>query len=300
MDRRGIGFREPDAKYSLYLADQIQRSELSEIAVILKAVSDMRAAYLESDVLFLSSRLDPLPLVSLEAIHHAKPVVCFKSATGIAEYLARDPVASFGIVPFLDVEAAAGRIFRLIEDADLRLQVGQASRKLAKSRFSLERYVEELDGIAQECALKKQQEKADRLVISRSNLFDAGFFSCPLNPRSRDPIRHYISAYSSGIRPRKAFPGFHPGIYAERNDTKGRDPLAHYLDSGQPPGPWSLMSFARHRKLSRAANNPSGSGFICISTIMRWRKEIFDQLQGINSRIDLLISVTSAAGSRSC
>ena len=180
---------------SLLVEDQIQRSELSEIAVVLRAVSDMRAAYLESDGLFVSSRLDALPLVALEAIHHAKPVVCFKSATAIAEYLAQDPLASFGIAPFLDVESAARRIFRLIEDADLRLQVGHASAKLAESRFGLDRYVAELDKIAQECALKKQQEKADRLVISRSNLFDTGFFTCPVHPgSSRDPIRHYISA----------------------------------------------------------------------------------------------------------
>ena len=100
--------KEPDSKYSLYLADQIERSGLNDVAIIMKSVSDIEGAYLESDVLFLSSRLDPLPLVSLDAIHHAKPVVCFKSATGIAEYLAQDPVAAFGIVPFLDVEAAAG------------------------------------------------------------------------------------------------------------------------------------------------------------------------------------------------
>ena len=64
-----------------------------------------------------------------------RPVVCFESTTGIAEYLAHDPLASFGVVPLLDVEEAAGRIFRLIEDSDFRLQVGEASRQLAKSRF---------------------------------------------------------------------------------------------------------------------------------------------------------------------
>ena len=127
----------PDEKYSLYLADQIQRSGLNGVAIIMKAVSDIEGAYLESDVLFLSSRLDPLPLVCLEAIHFAKPVVCFESATGIAEYLAQDPIAAFGIVPFLDVEAAARQIFRLIEDSELRVQIGQASKKLANSRFAL-------------------------------------------------------------------------------------------------------------------------------------------------------------------
>jgi glycosyltransferase involved in cell wall biosynthesis len=282
-----------DAKYSLYLTDQIQRSELNEVAVILKAVSDMEGAYHESDILFLSSRLDPLPLVSLEAIHYAKPVVCFKSATGIVEYLAHDPLASFGIVPFLDVESAACRIFRLIEDGDLRFQVGQASKKVTKSQFRFERYVAELDGIAQECALKKQQEKADRLVISQSNLFDTGFFSCPLSPQSsRDPIRHYISAYSSGIRPRKAVPGFHPGIYEERNETKGRDPLAHYLDSGKPPGPWSFEVIHKASEAPRAEQSLR-VGLHLHLYYHEMSGEIFERLRGVNRRIDLLISVTS-------
>ena len=171
----------PDEKYRLYLADQIQRCELNEVAAIVKTVSGAGGAYLESDALFLSSRLDSLPLAFLEAIHFAKPVVCFKSATGAAEYLAQEPLASFGIVPFLDVESAAGRIFRLIEDRELRLQIGQAS-KMLESRFRFDRYVEEIERTARQCALKKQQEVADRLVISQSNLFNGEFFSSPPAP----------------------------------------------------------------------------------------------------------------------
>ena len=284
--------REPDAKYSLYLADQIQRSGLNGIAVILKAVPDMEGAYLESDVLFLSSRLDPLPLVSLDAIRHAKPVVCFKAATGIAEYLTQDPLAAFGIVPFLDIEAAAGRIYRLIEDAELRLQAGQASKRLS-GQFRLDRYVEELDRIGQRCAIKKRQEKTDRLIIAQSSLFDTGFFLSPLEPPvSQDPVRHYLSAYSTGIRSRKAFPGFHPGIYEERNELRGRDPLAHYLVAGKPAGPWKF-------DVIRAASEAEGGGQSLRVGLhlhlyhYEMSEEIFEQLRGISSRTDLLISVAS-------
>ena len=191
-------------------------------------------------------------------------------ATAIAEYLAQDPLASFGIAPFLDVESAAHRIFRLIEDADLRLQVGHASAKLAESRFGLDRHVAELDKIAQECALKKQQEKADRLVISRSNLFDTGFFTGPVHPgSSRDPIRHYISAYSSGIRPRKPFPAF------TRESTENATILTDVIPwritwiMGSPRDNGALRSFATPGK-PRVSNNRLGPDFIYISTTMRW------------------------------
>ena len=105
------------------------------------------------------------------------------------------------------------------------------------------------------CALKKEQEKADRLVISKSNLFDIGFFTCPLSPENQhDPIRSYISAYSSGLRPRKALPGFHPGIYEEHNDMNGRDPLAHYLDNGLPARTMDLRGYSSRIKTSLLRN----------------------------------------------
>ncbi len=248
--------KEPDAKYSLYLADQIQRSGLNDVAIILKAVSDMEGAYLESDVLFLSSRLDPLPLVSLEAIHLAKPVVCFESATGIAEYLAQDPVAAFGIVPFLDVEAAARRIFRLIEDSELRLQIGQASKKLANSRFRFDRYVEEIDRIARQCALKKQQEKADRLVISQSNLFDARFFSSPRSPwlaRSHPALHQRLfqrhSASEGGSRV------FIPESTKNATNSRGVIPWRIIWPTASPRDRGSLTSFRRLRKIRRAVQS---------------------------------------------
>ena len=85
----GDGFDpEHDVAYSVYLEDQVNRSNLGETLAILKAVADIESAYLESDILFLSSRLDPLPLVSMDALYHGRPVVCFESTTGIAEYLA--------------------------------------------------------------------------------------------------------------------------------------------------------------------------------------------------------------------
>ena len=183
--------------------------------------------------------------------------------------------------------------FGLSKIADFRLQVGQASSKLAKSRFSLEGYVAELNEIAQACALKKQQEKADRLAISQSNFFDARFFARPLaSPGSSDPIRHYVSAYSSGIGPRKAVPGFHPGIYEERNDTRGRDPLAHYLANGRPPGPWSFDVICNTSPLSGAKQSRK----VALHLHLYYHEmgaEIFDRLKGINSRVDLLISVAN-------
>ena len=239
----GDGFNpEEDKLYSVYLEDQIKRSDLSGACAILGAVAEIDNAYRGADLLFLSSRLDPLPLVSLDALRFGKPVVCFQSATGIAEYLASDSLTSFGIAPFLDVEAAATRIVRLIEDNDFRQQVGAAAMRLAKSRFCFERYAIEVDRIGEETALEKEQERRDRLIISESELFDVEFFTCPSNRATEQnaAIKNYVTGHASGFGSRKALPGFHPGIYEAHNDTHGRVPLAHYIECGRPPGPWSF------------------------------------------------------------
>src|SRR2546426_1171050 len=47
-----------DASYSCYLADQIARSGLENIVTILDEVADLQPAYSQTDVFFLSSRLD--------------------------------------------------------------------------------------------------------------------------------------------------------------------------------------------------------------------------------------------------
>ena len=291
----GDGFDpELDGAYSVYLEDQIERSKLGKCFSILPAVADIESAYLESDILFLSSRLDPLPLVSMDALLHGRPVVCFESTTGIAEYLAHDPLASFGVVPFLDVEAAACRICRLIDDRDFRLEVGAASRQVAKSRFSFQCYVEQLDKIGRQCAARKEQEKLDRAVISNSKFFDTSFFTCPLSPpNGRDPVKDYITAYSSGVRPRKGLPGFHPGIYSEHNDIGRRDPLAHYLDSGRPPGPWAF-------EVIRPKQDVHIANFLRVGLHLHVHypemlDEILALLQRIDTVMDILVSVTNPA-----
>ena len=113
-----------------YLEDQIGCSNLRDTLAIQKTDGHVENAYLDSDIVFESSWLNAMPFASIEALCDGKPVVCFESATGLAEQLEPGSLASFGVVPLFDVEEAALRIFRLIEDRDFRLRVGEASRQL--------------------------------------------------------------------------------------------------------------------------------------------------------------------------
>lgn len=64
---------------------------------------------------------------------------------------------------------------------------------------------------------------------------------------------------NGGVPQRRPMPGFHPLAYAEQcadfDETTGEDPLAHYLRTGQPDGPWK---HAVIHALPSASIAPSG------------------------------------------
>ena len=78
-----------DPSYSSYLGEQIERSGLTDTVAIIDAIPDIDSAYALTDVFFLSSRLDPMPNVTIDSAFHGTPVVCFEGASGMAALLAK-------------------------------------------------------------------------------------------------------------------------------------------------------------------------------------------------------------------
>lgn len=139
-----------DRSYSPYLAEQIARSELEEKVAIIDAIEDLEPAYAMTDVFFLSSRLDPLPNVTIDAAFHGLPVVCFDKASGIAALIAAEASLRSCVVPYLDVHAAAAVIAQFANDEAMRASVGGAMRRFAEATFDMDRYVNRLDEIGRQ------------------------------------------------------------------------------------------------------------------------------------------------------
>ncbi|WP_080056074.1 glycosyltransferase family 4 protein [Spirosoma aerolatum] len=74
------------------------------------------------DVFVLCSREDPYPLVVFEAGLSGVPVVCFDGAGGSPELVETD---GGYVVPYLDLDAMSDRIIELLQDPDLRREMGQ-------------------------------------------------------------------------------------------------------------------------------------------------------------------------------
>lgn len=103
--------------------------------VVLGPEKDMKAAYLNSSILAMSSRYEGLPMVLLEAQACGLPIVSYACKCGPKDVIT-DGVDGY-LVEEGNVTDLADKLFSLMADADLRKSMGEAAFK------SSERYDEE-------------------------------------------------------------------------------------------------------------------------------------------------------------
>jgi glycosyltransferase involved in cell wall biosynthesis len=94
--------------------------------------ADAAAALAEADALVLPSWIEGLPLVVLEAMAQAKPVVA--TAVGGTPEAVIDGETGLLVSP-RDVPALSGALERLLGDEDLRRRLGEAGRRRVDAHF---------------------------------------------------------------------------------------------------------------------------------------------------------------------
>ena len=139
---------EGDRDYSAYLRDQIDRAGLHDRVAILNPSSEIEHAQAVADIFLLTSRLDPLPNVAIDALTAGRPVLCFERTTGIADFLEDAGLGSACVARYLDPSDMAQKILRLADDAPLRAVIGAQARDRALRVFDFTSYAATLDAIA--------------------------------------------------------------------------------------------------------------------------------------------------------
>ena len=233
-----------DVHYSAYLADQIQRAGLEEHVFFAGETRAIETAYQEADIFLMSSRLDPMPNVAVDALAHGKPVLCFDKATGIADFLKGSGLGDHCVARYLDTADMADKIRTLANSKSLRQEVGERGREASDLLL-------QHDGLRNaprgswrgRRSIGARREEQDVELILGSGLFRPDFAVPPdMAPLSLDSaVRLHVRSWASGIRRRKPFPGFHPGVYLEQHGVavEGSDPTADYIRAGRPDGPWN-------------------------------------------------------------
>ena len=234
-----------DVHYSAYINDQINRSDLAGKIIFAGETTSVQTAYTLADLFLLSSRLDPLPNVCIDALDSGLPVLCFDGTSGIADILKVEHLGDDLVAPYLDVDAMAARIITLAKSKPSRQRVSQQCSRVAARTFSMARYVEQLEHMAISAADRARQEERDVEIISRNKGIKLDYYYADRQLGKRDlklVTKDYVRSWNSGIGMRKPQPGFHPGIYLDEHGVKTQfaDPYADYLSAGKPEGPWKL------------------------------------------------------------
>ncbi len=91
----------------------IKNSGLSECVHFIGSVKNAEDFFATFDVLIVSSREDPFPLICLEAARSGCPIICFENAIGSTEFIDNTKGC---IVPYLNVEQMAESILKYYDD----------------------------------------------------------------------------------------------------------------------------------------------------------------------------------------
>lgn len=294
----GHGFDpDSDMAYSVYLQDQISRSGLEKHVCFTGEMSDINVAYELADVLFLSSRLDPLPNVAIDAMFQQLPIVCFDNTTGIADFLKENGFGESCVIPYLDVELAAQRLVVLIEDSDQRKRLGLKIQEVGKKLFDMSSYVDSLERRAKDCIAMQEEEKSDCALIEEDGALNLDFYSPPAWPAlsSQEAARVFVRSWKTGIDRRKPFPGFHPGIYGDYHGLSqtGINPLTAFIQAGKPVGPWLYDLIEPSAPVVMTVEQQLRAALHVHVFFVDLFDDILQRLQGQNVNLDLLISVPS-------
>lgn len=122
------------------LETDVERAGLSGRVHLVGEQQKPASIFAMADVLALTSREDPFPLVVLEHALLGVPVVCFEGAGGISHFVRRGgPGRERGFaVPYLDVQAMAEQVELLLGDPGLRHAVGRRAAAAVRDGHDVE------------------------------------------------------------------------------------------------------------------------------------------------------------------
>lgn len=293
----GKGFDpEDDVFNSVYLADQIRRAGLENHVYFMDEVTLLDAVYAAADILLLSSRLDPLPNVAIDALATGVPVVCFDQSSGVADILSQHGLGASCVADYLDTEDMANKVIALAQSTALRTEVAARSAQMAAEVFDMAAYVKQIELLALNEVDHLRQAALDIDTIATCDLLQLDYYRPPhLSHQDRaEAIKTYLRSWASNEGRRKPFPGFHPGIYREQHGVEpaNADPLADYLRASQPQGAWNLECLTPADE-AKPLPPELRVGLHIHAYYPALVPEILERLNRNRVRPDLLVSVTS-------
>ena len=109
---------------------EIAKAGLDGVVTLVPEHADPAIFYEAADMLLLSSREDPYPLVVLEAALRERPVICQAGSGGAVGFVSRGAGI---VVRYLDIDALAEAVLRILASPSLAAEMGRRGRQLVLS-----------------------------------------------------------------------------------------------------------------------------------------------------------------------
>lgn len=215
----------------------VQAAPLDDVpdAATLPATRSYEAALRLADLVLMTGPED-LPILALDAMTRGIPVLATAEAAAAA-LLTEVPQAVAA-----DPEAFARLAAAILAGGGRRHPLGRRQQALAGGGPTMIAHVAALSELLQSAAAAMAGMQRDIATLIADELFDSDIQVPPgtrPEPR-REAVRLHVLADAARGTPRRPFPGFHPGIYAEAAmaDAAEQNPAAHFIRAGRPAGPW--------------------------------------------------------------
>ena len=113
-----------------FIQQRITKYGLEAQTTLEGASNDMASAYAQSSICVVTSHFEGLSMILVEAQTMGLPVISYACPSGPKDII-QDGVNGFLVAPY-NQEAFAERLDKLINDADLRVRMGEEGRRLSQ------------------------------------------------------------------------------------------------------------------------------------------------------------------------
>ncbi|WP_298443331.1 rhamnan synthesis F family protein [Ferrimicrobium sp.] len=279
-----LGSEGPDTAYHSMVKLQLSHSDAEAHFTFVNHLDNPSDLIERASVFLLTSRMDPLPNVAIDALHGGTPVICFRGAGGIPELITRlsefSEVPIGHIVKYGDVNEMATRAIEVLKSPGSILMRNSSLRTI-QDELATGRYVEHLKDTLAEAAERRNFTEALAGYLADINFPDA---------------KEYVTSWSAGtLGKRKPVVGFNPGEIAEQAGFKW-EPVESYPLHMQHAITHSDDIYARQTLTRIASPHCSLSYRVALHIHVYYEhllRDIFDRLCANKTRPDIFLSVSS-------
>lgn len=219
-------------EYEAFLKDQIERAGLLGVLRIEPETDDLGPIYSRASLLLMTSRLDPLPNVGIDAICGGLPIVCFEKASGISALLEEHGLRDSCVADYIDTHDMAFKAIRMIDDAE-KSTLSASMKEIGEQIFSMPKYIERLMSVKNLALEKFTKTKIDVESIIQAKQFDLTYYLGDsihnfAEAAEKEYCTEYLLSTERGATYRKPGRAFNPLAYRESLDLPNSvDPLLH-------------------------------------------------------------------------